>query len=153
MKIISYEFNIRLLITWSSLNHTPQHFSLLPLSWIIIIILFYCVEIKKNKTWTWIRKVYNFYARRCTTCPNHGKTWSQDKKMVLPTRRFRKKPEVAWKRGLRALRPLRRLAVKTNGCRKKFQDLASKYWSGQIDTRKKNGSLKICRLKVNQVKF
>ena len=42
-------------------------------------------------------------------------------------RRFRKKPEVAWKRGLRALRPLRRLAVKTNGCGKKFQDGASKY--------------------------
>ena len=42
---------------------------------------------------------------------------------------------------------------KNNSCRKKFQDLASKYWSGQIDTRKKNGSLKICRLKVNQVKF
>ena len=37
------------------------------------------------------------------------------------------KPEVAWKRGLRALRPWRRLAVKTNGCRKKFQDGASKY--------------------------
>ena len=71
----------------------------------------------------------------------------------VAVRRFRKKPEVAWKRGLRALRPLRRLVVKTNGCRKKFQDLASKYWSGQIDTRKKNGSLKICRLKVNQVKF
>ena len=66
---------------------------------------------------------------------------------------IQEKPEVAWKRGLRALWPLRRLAVKTNGCRKKFQDLASKYWSGQIDTRKKNGSLKICRLKVNQVKF
>ena len=42
-------------------------------------------------------------------------------------RRIRKKPEVAWKRGLRALRPSRRLAVKTNGCRKKFQDGASKY--------------------------
>ena len=42
-------------------------------------------------------------------------------------RRFRKKPEVAWKRGLRALRPLRCLAIKTNGCRKKFQDLVSKY--------------------------
>ena len=68
-------------------------------------------------------------------------------------RRFRKKPEVAWKRGLRALRPSRRPAVKTNGCRKKFQDGASKYWSCQIDTRGKNGSLKIYRLKVNQVKF
>ena len=32
-----------------------------------------------------------------------------------------KKPEVAWKRGLRALRPSWRLAVKTNGCRKKFK--------------------------------
>ena len=49
----------------------------------------------------------------------------QDRLVVI--RRVRKKPEVAWKRGLRALRPLRRLAVKTNGCRKKFQDLASKY--------------------------
>ena len=38
-----------------------------------------------------------------------------------------KKPEVAWKQGLRALRPSRRLAVKTNGCRKKLQDGASRY--------------------------
>ena len=68
-------------------------------------------------------------------------------------RRFRKKPEVAWKRGLRALRPSRRLAVKTNGCRKKCHDGACKYWSCQIDTRGKNGSLKIYRLNVNQVKF
>ena len=47
--------------------------------------------------------------------------------------------------------PSRRPAVKTNGCRKKFQDGASKYWSCQIDTRGKNGSLKIYRLIVNQV--
>ena len=68
-------------------------------------------------------------------------------------RRFRKKPEFAWKRGLRALRPSRRLAVKTNGCRKKCHDGASKYRSCQIDTRGKNGRLKIYRLNVNQVKF
>ena len=45
----------------------------------------------------------------------------------ISIRRLGKKTEVAWKRGLRALRPSRRLAVKTNGCRKKFQDGASKY--------------------------
>ena len=40
---------------------------------------------------------------------------------------IQEKPEVAWKRGLRARRPMRRLGLKTNGCRKKFQDGASKY--------------------------
>ena len=68
---------------------------------------------------------------------------------LLSIRRFRKKPEVTWKRGQRALRPSRRLAVKTNGCRKKFQDVPGKYLSCQIDTRGKNGTLKIYRLKVN----
>ena len=42
---------------------------------------------------------------------------------------FRKKLEVRWKQGLTALRPSRCLAVKTNGCREKFQDGVSKYWS------------------------
>ena len=36
---------------------------------------------------------------------------------------------------------------------KKVQDGASKFWSCQIHTLGKNGAFKICRLKVNQVKF
>ena len=52
---------------------------------------------------------YTDVAERCTL------TWQ------LPIRQFGKKPEVAWKQGLRALWPFRCLVVKQMGFRKSFK--------------------------------
>ena len=80
---------------------------------------------------------------------------------VLLMRRFRKKPEVAWKRGLRALRSSRHLAVNinwiNNRSRKSFKMEQVNIEDVKLTPEDIPGASfkdsEICKLTVNQLKF
>ena len=82
-------------------------------------------------------------------------------KTPLPIRRFRKKPEVAWKRGLRALRSSRHLAVNinwiNNRSRKSFKMEQVNIEDVKLTPEDIPGASfkdsEICKLTVNQLKF